>query len=137
MRPQSGRFERNFKKCWPDLGMEVLIWAIGPERVDYPDYGRAVAEMVAAGWRCPRHRHLRVWMVGYVITATMSRIIRAVLCQDHSCPPFREAQQHQCALHGALVIGPDVAEEIVRILVPRIMSADATISAWINPTSGS
>ncbi|NMC52241.1 MAG: RpiB/LacA/LacB family sugar-phosphate isomerase, partial [Chloroflexi bacterium] len=38
------------KKVLADMGMEVVdLGTQGPERVDYPDYGRAVAEMVAAG----------------------------------------------------------------------------------------
>ena len=104
------------KKVLADLGMEVVdLGTQGPERVDYPDYGQAVAEMVAAGG-ADRGIAICASGVGMSITANKVKGIRAVLCQDSYVA--RLSRQHNntnVLCMGALVIGPAVAEEIVRI----------------------
>lgn len=98
-----------------NMGEEVID--LGPqteERVDYPDFGEAVAKAVAAG-QADRGIAICASGVGMCITANKVPGIRAVLCQDlYTAHASREHNDTNVLCLGALVIGEAVALEIVR-----------------------
>lgn len=103
------------KQILADQGIECVdVGTYTEERVDYTDYGAAVAKMVASG-EVQRGIAICASGVGMSIAANKVDGVRAVLAMD----PYLA---HMSRLHnntnvlclGALMIGPAVAEEIVR-----------------------
>ncbi|NLG70683.1 MAG: ribose 5-phosphate isomerase B [Chloroflexi bacterium] len=103
------------KNMLVDMGAEVLD--LGPqteERVDYPDYGEAVARAVASG-QAERGIAICASGVGMCITANKVPGVRAVLCQDlYTARMSRLHNDTNVLCLGALVVGEAVAQEIVR-----------------------
>ncbi len=97
------------------LGHDVFDYGThdGESSVDYPDYGRPVAEAVVAG-----EYDLGVICcgtgIGISLAANKVRGARAALCTD--CYMARMAREHNNAnllALGGRVVGPDLALEIV------------------------
>ncbi|MEJ2026090.1 MAG: ribose 5-phosphate isomerase B [Limibacillus sp.] len=86
-----------------DLGTE------GTESVDYPDFGIALAEAVAAG-KAPRGVLVCGTGIGISIAANRNPAVRAALCSDVTSA--RLSRQHNDANEialGARLIGPETA----------------------------
>ena len=83
--------------------------------VDYPDFARLVAEQVAAG-NFQRGILICGTGIGMSIAANKVPGIRAALCHDvFSARATREHNDSNILCLGERVIGPGLAEEIVRV----------------------
>ncbi len=95
-------------------GIEVLdLGTHGPESVDYPDFGDAMAEAVRSG-RATRGILVCGSGIGISIAANRHRAVRCALC--HDVTSARLARLHNDAnviALGARVIGADVARDCV------------------------
>lgn len=101
-----------------ERGYEVLdLGTSGPESVDYPDYGHALAETVASG-RAERGIIVCGTGIGISIAANRHPGVRAAVC--HDATSTRLAREHNDAnvlAIGARLIGPEVARECLRIFL--------------------
>ena len=99
-------------------GYEVLdLGTHSAERVDYPDYGYALAEAIAAG-KAERGIALCGSGIGISIAVNRNPKARAALC--HDVTSTRLSRQHNDAnvlALGARLIGIDVALECVQIFL--------------------
>ncbi len=97
------------------LSYEVLdLGTVGSESVDYPDFGKALAEVVASG---KAGRGIAVCGTGIGISIAANRCpgIRAAPCHDETSA--RLAREHNDAnvlALGARLIGPEVARDCLR-----------------------
>ncbi len=92
----------------------VDFGASGPESVDYPDFGRMVAEAVSEG-RVDRGILICGTGIGMSIVANRYPRVRAALCHDHFTA--RMSRLHNDAnilVMGERVIGKGVALDIVK-----------------------
>lgn len=98
------------------MGFEVLdLGTNGPESVDYPDYGDAVAEAIAAG-RASRALLVCGTGIGMSIAANRHPEVRAALC--HNAATARLAREHNDAnvlALGARIVDEEVARDCVRV----------------------
>lgn len=82
--------------------------------VDYPDYARAVAQLVASG-EVDRGILVCGTGVGMAMTANKVAGARAVNCTEHYTAAMSRAHNDANILClGARVIGPGLAEELVK-----------------------
>jgi len=97
------------------LGYEVLdLGTQGTDSVDYPDFGHALAETVAAG-RAGRGVLVCGTGIGISIAANRHAGVRAAVC--HDVTSARLAREHNDAnvlALGARLIGEEVAKECLR-----------------------
>lgn len=97
------------------LDREVLdLGTDGPASVDYPDFGHALAEAVAAG-RADFGVLACGTGIGISIAANRHRGIRAAVCHDQTSA--RLAREHNDAnvlALGARLIGTEVAKDCLR-----------------------
>jgi ribose 5-phosphate isomerase B len=97
------------------LGYEVVdLGADGPESVDYPDFGQALAEAVASG-RVERGVAVCGTGVGISIAVNRQAGVRAALC--HNDTTARLAREHNDAnvlALGARLVGVEVAKDCLR-----------------------
>ncbi|MBI1181417.1 MAG: ribose 5-phosphate isomerase B [Alphaproteobacteria bacterium] len=95
-----------------DGGVEVLdLGTGGPESVDYPDFGKAVADAVASG-RADLGVVVCGTGIGISIAANRNPAVRAALC--HSGLEARLAREHNDAnvlALGARIVGSEVARD--------------------------
>ncbi|MCH8926101.1 MAG: ribose 5-phosphate isomerase B [Proteobacteria bacterium] len=97
------------------MGHEILdLGTDGPESVDYPDYGKALAESIASG---KAERGVAICGTGIGISIAVNRHpgVRAALCHDETSA--RLAREHNDAnvlALGARLIGPEVAKGCLR-----------------------
>lgn len=100
------------------LGHAVLdLGTDGPDSVDYPDFGRACAEAVAAG-RATRGVVICGTGIGISVAANRNPAVRAALC--HDATSARLAREHNDAnilALGARLIGEEVARECLRVFL--------------------
>lgn len=100
------------------LGHAVLdLGTDGPASVDYPDFGRACAEAVAAG-RAGRGVVICGTGIGISVAANRNPAVRAALC--HDATSARLAREHNDAnilALGARLIGEEVARECLRVFL--------------------
>lgn len=96
-------------------GLEVLdLGTDGPESVDYPDFGKAVAEAVTGG-RASRGVVVCGTGIGISIAANRYPGVRAAVCHDISSA--RLARQHNDAnvlALGARLIGVETAKDCLK-----------------------
>ncbi|EEO6564809.1 ribose 5-phosphate isomerase B [Listeria monocytogenes] len=98
-----------------DLGHEVDDFgAFSNERTDYPEYGKKVAESVAAG-----KSDLGILIcgsgVGISIAANKVKGIRAVVCSEpYSAKLSREHNNTNILAFGSRVVGAELAKMIVQ-----------------------
>ena len=97
------------------MGYEVLdLGTDGPESVDYPDYGRAVAEAVASG-RAGRGVVVCGTGIGMSIAANRIPGVRAALCHDSLSA--RLSRQHNDAnvlAMGGRLLGVETAKDCLK-----------------------
>jgi len=84
------------------------------ERVNYPDYAKVASQSVVSG-----ENDLAILVcgsgVGMSIVANKTRDIRAVVCSEpYSAKLSREHNNTNVLCIGARVVGPDLADMIVR-----------------------
>ena len=101
-----------------ELGYAVLdVGCDGPKAVDYPDFGKAVAEAVASG-RVDRGVAICGTGIGISIAANRHPKVRAAPCHDETSA--RLAREHNDAnvlALGARLVGPDVAKACLRVFL--------------------
>lgn len=99
-------------------GFDVLdLGTHGPDSVDYPEYGAAVAERVVAG---DAHRGVLVCGTGIGIGIAANKVLgaRVATCNDlFTARMSREHNDANVVALGSRVVGQGVAEEIVRIFL--------------------
>ena len=100
------------------MGREVLdLGCDGPQSVDYPDYGKAVAEAVAEG-RAERGVIVCGTGIGISIAANRNLRVRAAVCHDETSA--RLAREHNDAnvlALGARLTGSEVAKACLRVFM--------------------
>lgn len=100
------------------MGYEVLdLGTDGPESVDYPDYGRAVAEAVASG-RAGRGVVVCGTGIGVSIAANRIPGVRAALCHDSLSA--RLSRQHNDAnvlAMGGRLLGVETAKDCLKVFM--------------------
>jgi ribose 5-phosphate isomerase B len=85
----------------------------GPESVDYPDFGQAVAEAVSSG-ECEKGIVICGTGIGISIAANKVPGIRAALCTDsYMAKMSRQHNNANILAIGERVIGPGLALEII------------------------
>lgn len=99
-------------------GHEILdLGTDGAESVDYPDFGHALAEVVAAG-RAERGVLVCGTGIGISIAANRHAGVRAAVCHDETSA--RLAREHNDAnvlALGARLIGPEVAKDCLKVFM--------------------
>ncbi|MGP1253344.1 MAG: ribose 5-phosphate isomerase B [Kiloniellales bacterium] len=97
------------------LGYSALdLGTNGPESVDYPDYGKSLADALASG-QAPRGVIVCGTGIGISISANRNPAVRAALCHDSTTA--RLARQHNDAnvlAIGARITGLETAKDILR-----------------------
>jgi len=102
-----------YLKTVPDVRIEDLGVA-GRDSVDYPDYGRKVAEAVSRG-AADRGILICGTGIGMSIVANRYPGVRAALCHDHfTAQMSREHNDANILVMGERVIGRGVALEVVK-----------------------
>ncbi|MBI4794057.1 MAG: ribose 5-phosphate isomerase B [Deltaproteobacteria bacterium] len=98
-----------------ELGHEVYDQGTdSPVSVDYPHYAKAVCHLVA-NEACDLGILICGTGIGMSMAANRNKKIRAALCTDmYSARMSREHNNANVLCLGARVIGPGLAEEIVR-----------------------
>lgn len=100
------------------MGYRVLdLGTDGPGSVDYPDFGRALADAVAGG-RAATGVAICGTGIGISIAANRNRAVRAALCHDGLTA--RLSRQHNDAnvlALGARVIGVETARDCLRVFM--------------------
>ena len=92
--------------------------------VDYPEYGKAFANAVAAG-ECEQGILICGTGIGISITANKVKGIRCALCGDvFSAKATREHNDANILAMGARVTGPGLALEIVKAFLETPFSND-------------
>ena len=108
--------KEELKELLLSMGHEVVDkGCTSPESVDYPDYAKEVASLVAGGG-CDRGILICGTGIGMSIAANRFRGIRAALC--HELFTARMSREHNDAnilCLGARVIGPGLAKEMVKV----------------------
>ena len=101
-----------------EQGQEILdLGTSGPESVDYPDFGAAVGERVAAG-----EAELGIVVcgsgIGIGMAATKVPGVRAATCNDlYSARMSRAHNDANVLALGARIVGDGLAEEIVDVFL--------------------
>lgn len=100
------------------LGFELVdLGTDGPESVDYPDYGDAVAQALGDG-RASRAVLICGTGIGISIAANRHSGVRAALCHDPVTARLgREHNDANVIALGARVIDHEVAKDCVRIFL--------------------
>ncbi|RMD64912.1 MAG: ribose 5-phosphate isomerase B [Alphaproteobacteria bacterium] len=95
-------------------GWEVLdLGTDGPQSVDYPDFGMAMAETIAAG-RAERGILVCGTGIGISIAANRNPKVRAAVCHDVTSARLARAHNDANVLAlGARLIGAEVARDCV------------------------
>ena len=94
------------------------------ESCDYPEYAKKVAHAVADG-ECEKGIIICGTGIGVCMTANKVKSVRAALV--HGCFSAKATREHNDAnvlTMGARVIGPGLAEEIVKIFLETPFSND-------------
>jgi ribose 5-phosphate isomerase B len=113
-----GGFElkKKIRSLLIELGHEVLdLGCYSPDPVDYPIQGRKVAKSVASG-QCERGILVCGTGIGMSIVANRIPGIRATVCHDlFTARMSREHNDSNILCMGGRVIGPGLAEEMVKV----------------------
>lgn len=101
-----------------NLGYAILdLGTDGPESVDYPDYGKAVAAAIREG-RASRGVVVCGTGIGVSIAANRCPEVRAALCHDTLTARLsREHNDANVLALGARVIGAEVAKDCVKVFL--------------------
>jgi ribose 5-phosphate isomerase B len=100
------------------MGWRTLDLGTGTsDSVDYPDYGRAVADAVAQGNAA---RGVVICGTGIGISIAANRVagVRAAVCHDVTTARLaREHNDSNVLALGARVIGPEIARDCLRVFL--------------------
>ncbi len=101
-----------------ELGYEVLdLGTDGPEAVDYPDYGKAVAAAIREG-RANRGVVVCGTGIGVSIAANRWPEVRAALCHDTVTARLcREHNDANVMALGARVVSAEVAKDCLKVFL--------------------
>lgn len=106
--------KEDIKNFLEDKGYQVVDCGTdSADSVDYPDYAKAVAQMVAEGsaWRGVM---IDGAGIGSCMAANKVEGVRAALCYDHATASnSREHNDANMLTLGASLIGPSLAKQIV------------------------
>ena len=98
-----------------EMGYEVLdLGTDGPQSVDYPDFGSALAKMVGSG---EVERGILICGTGIGISMAANRYpgVRAAVCWDETSARLtREHNDANVLALGARLLGVEVAKDCVR-----------------------
>ena len=110
--------KQNIIKFLEKVGYEYKDFGTySEENCDYPEYAKKVAHAVADG-ECEKGILICGTGIGVCITANKVKGIRAALVHDcFSAKATREHNDANIITMGARVIGPGLAEEIVKIFL--------------------
>ena len=113
------------KKHLEERGLEYKDFGCnGPESVDYPVYGKKVAEAIVNG-ECENGILICGTGIGISITANKFKGIRAALCGDcFSAQATREHNDANMLAMGAGIVGPNLALSIVETFLNTPFSGD-------------
>jgi ribose 5-phosphate isomerase B len=109
------QLKEHIKGMLKEMSFEYFdVGTFGQERVDYPDFAKAVALAVSKG---EADLGIAICATGVGVSVTANKVpgIRAALC--HNSFLARMSRQHNNAnvlCFGALVVGTGLAEDIVR-----------------------
>ena len=96
---------------WEDFG------CFDEASCDYPDFGRAAAEAVAAG-KCDRGIVICTTGIGISIVANKVKGIRAACCSDcYSAEMTRRHNDANILCFGGRVVGPGLAQKMVELFL--------------------
>ena len=113
------------KKHLEERGLEYKDFGCnGPESVDYPGYGKKVAQAIVDG-ECEKGILICGTGIGISITANKFKGIRAALCTD--CFTAEATRLHNDAnilAMGGRVVGPGLALKIVDTFLDTPFSGD-------------
>lgn len=117
--------KQEIMKHLEERGLEVKDYGCySEESVDYPVYGKAVAQAVASG-ECEKGILICGTGIGISITANKVKGIRAALCGDcFSAQATREHNDANIVALGARVTGPGLAIKIVDTFLDTPFSND-------------
>ncbi len=106
-------------------GLEVKDFGTnGPESVDYPDFGQAVAKAVSSG-ECEKGIVICGSGIGISIAANKVPGVRAALCTDSLMAKLSRLHNNANVLAlGERIIGPDLAMDIVEAWITTDFSGD-------------
>ncbi len=106
-------------------GLEVKDFGTyGPESVDYPDFGQAVAKAVSRG-ECEKGIVICGSGIGISIAANKVHGVRAALCTDSLMAKLSRLHNNANVLAlGERIIGPDLAMDIVEAWITTDFSGD-------------
>lgn len=106
-------------------GLEVKDFGTyGPESVDYPDFGQAVAKAVSSG-ECEKGIVICGSGIGISIAANKVPGVRAALCTDSLMAKLSRLHNNANVLAlGERIIGPDLAMDIVEAWIATDFSGD-------------
>ena len=110
--------KEELKKYVGDLGYELLDCGTNSqESVDYPDFGKAVAESIIAG-RANRGVLICGTGIGISISANRHQGIRAAVCHDVTTARYaREHNDANIIALGSRIIGTSVAKDCLHIFL--------------------
>jgi len=99
-------------------GLTVLdLGTNGPDRVDYPDFGHAVADAIRTG-RATRGLVVCGTGIGISIAANRNPNVRAALVHDvTSARLAREHNDANVVAFGQRLIGPETAREALKVFL--------------------
>ena len=107
------------------MGLEVLDLGTDSETsVDYPDFGKALAEAIADG-RASRGVLVCGTGIGISIAANRNPRVRAALCHDETMA--RLAREHNDAnvlALGARIVGEEVAKNCLKVFLSTQFAGD-------------
>ena len=118
--------KEQIKAFLADLGHEVVdVGTHTPEPVDYPDYAEAVGQAILAN-QADRGVLICGSGVGASIVANKLPGIRAGLCHDtYSAHQGVEHDNMNVLVLGARIIGPELAQELIRAYLAAEFSGEA------------
>jgi len=110
--------KEHVKKYLEAKGFEVKDFGChSTESCDYPIFGRAAAQAVAAG-ECEKGIVICTTGIGISITANKIKGIRCALCGDpFSAEMTRRHNDANMLAMGAGIVGPNMAERIVDVFL--------------------
>ncbi len=111
--------------CVKKLGYDVTdVGSFDDQPVDFPDIARKIATEVTSG-RAVRAIMVCGTGVGAVIAANKMKGIRAAVCHDiHSAHQAVEHDDVNVMCIGAKIVGPWLAEDLVRAFLDARFSTD-------------
>ncbi|MBI35990.1 MAG: ribose 5-phosphate isomerase B [Alphaproteobacteria bacterium] len=110
--------KEELKKYVSDLGYDILDCGTNSqESVDYPDFGKAVADSIIGG-RAERGVLVCGTGIGISISANRYQGIRAAVCHDVTTARYaREHNDANVIALGARIIGTSVAKDCLNVFL--------------------